>query len=102
MKYLTPFFLALSLLTRIPIPASVFSHGITEKEQSRSVLYYPVIGLVIGAILTLLIWLLRNDLTLQLKASLLLVSWVVLTGALHLDGLADSVDAAYASHKDIS
>lgn len=34
-------------------------------------------------------------------ASLLLTAWVFITGALHLDGLADATDAAFAAHKDI-
>jgi adenosylcobinamide-GDP ribazoletransferase len=55
-------------------------------------LFYPLVGLLIGIVLSLL----AESLSAQpamVAASLLLLVWVVITGALHLDGLADSADA---------
>lgn len=83
------FWLALQFLTRLPVPQTV---EYTAEDRGRSVLYYPVVGLLIGAVLTGFLFLLA-DANPGLRAALLLLVWVLLTGALHLDGLADSADA---------
>jgi adenosylcobinamide-GDP ribazoletransferase len=64
----------------------------TPQELGRSLLFYPLVGLLFGAILWTLNWLLLGT-PLLLHAALLLTVWVLLSGALHLDGLADSADA---------
>jgi adenosylcobinamide-GDP ribazoletransferase len=50
------------------------------------------VGLLVGGVLWALAWIGR-DLPPLLLAALLLLGWTGLTGALHLDGLADSADA---------
>lgn len=80
---------AVGFLTRIPVPARVFAD---TRAQSRSLIWYPVAGLLIGGVLCALAWTLQTRPPL-LSAALLLAAWVALTGALHLDGLADSADA---------
>jgi len=65
-----------------------------EHELGYSVLYFPVIGLFIGLLLFLISIILIAMHTLPpISAALVLTVWVVTTGGLHLDGLADSVDA---------
>ncbi len=82
-------FAAIGFLTRLPVPASVFDE---EGSPSAQLAWYPAVGLLIGGLLWCLAWLLSGAPPL-LAAALLLAAWVVLTGALHLDGLADSADA---------
>ena len=60
--------------------------------MGRSVLYYPLVGLLIGLVLALLFNLLAQQ-SLLLSAAILLAVWVLMSGGLHLDGLADSTDA---------
>ena len=79
---------AIGFLTRIPVPARVFED---PQAQTRSLAWYPAAGLAIGALLCALAWALQTRPPL-LSAALLLTAWVGLTGALHLDGLADSAD----------
>ena len=55
-------------------------------------MFYPLVGLIIGAVLATLHWLLTGT-PVMLAAALLVVTWVLITGGLHLDGLADSADA---------
>lgn len=81
--------LALQFLTRLPVPPGV---RYTPEALGWSVVFYPLVGLLIGALLGLLQSLLGQAGPL-LAASLLLVAWVLLTGGLHLDGLADCADA---------
>ncbi|MBK5536161.1 adenosylcobinamide-GDP ribazoletransferase [Pseudomonas sp. TH08] len=84
-----PLWIALQFLSSLPIRL----RGMPEPEQlGRSLLFYPLVGLLFGAIL----WGLNLFLAgapLLLHAALLLTVWVLLSGALHLDGLADSADA---------
>lgn len=85
---MSPFLLALQFLTRIPIPIAVEP---TAKNLGNSVLYYPVVGLIIGLFLFASAHLLAN-VDNHLSAALILTLWVGLTGGLHLDGIADCVD----------
>lgn len=80
---------AIGFLTRLPAPA----HALDDpRVRSASLAWYPLVGVLIGGLLCGLAWLLR-DAPPTLAAALLLTGWVAVTGALHLDGLADSADA---------
>lgn len=86
-----PFFIALQFLTRIPVR---LAGEPSPRELGLSLLYYPLVGLLLGALLAGGAWLLlRSGIPPLLGAALILSLWVALTGALHLDGLADSIDA---------
>lgn len=89
------FWLALQFLTRLPTPRVEMD----ATARGMSVLFYPLVGLLIGALLALLHWPLATTDT-GLEAALLVLAWVLLTGGLHLDGLADSADAWLGSHGD--
>lgn len=83
------FLTALGFLTRIPVPASAFMR---PDAQRNALPWYPLVGVVIGALLCAAHWLLQS--TAPLLAAAIIVSlWVAITGGLHLDGLADSADA---------
>ncbi|MCG8383636.1 MAG: adenosylcobinamide-GDP ribazoletransferase [Gammaproteobacteria bacterium] len=84
----TPLLIALQLLTRLPVRTQYPS----AKHTGYSLLYYPLIGLFIGALLCLVSVVLPTQNTFLLAAIILLV-WTLITGGLHLDGLADSADA---------
>jgi adenosylcobinamide-GDP ribazoletransferase len=81
--------LALQFLTRIPV---TFPFKANDQELGQSVLFYPLIGFIIGLILLLAVNLIPTQ-DVSLKTSILLCIWVLLTGGLHLDGLADCADA---------
>lgn len=80
---------AIGFLTRIPVPAAVFDDA---PARLHSLPWYPLVGLLLGALLYLLAWAVHGWPPL-LSAAAILAAWVALTGALHLDGLADSADA---------
>jgi adenosylcobinamide-GDP ribazoletransferase len=81
--------LALQFLTRIPLP---FCFEPSERQSGQSVLFYPLVGLLIGLMLVLALGLLGTGQP-ELNAAMLLLLWVGITGGLHLDGLADCADA---------
>ena len=84
-----PFIVALQFLTALPIR---IAEPAGAEVAGRSLIYYPLVGLLIGTLLAGLAWALGEAPAL-VAAALLLVAWVATTGALHLDGLADSADA---------
>ncbi len=86
---LCSFLIAVQFLTLLPVPLKGPS---ANKDIGESLLYYPLVGLLIGLLLSLGVWILE-DAPALVAAVLLLTVWVLLTGALHLDGLADSADA---------
>jgi adenosylcobinamide-GDP ribazoletransferase len=84
-----PFWIALQFLSSLPIRLPGMP---APQELGRSLLFYPLVGLLFGGLLWGLNGLLSGT-PLLLHAALLLSVWVLLSGALHLDGLADSADA---------
>jgi len=96
MSYLKSALIALQFLTQIPV---TFKQYPDVKVQGGSLIFYPLIGLFIGALLSLSAWLLADSAQL-LSAAIILTIWVVITGALHIDGLADSCDAWIGGHGD--
>lgn len=90
MKRLHPLLLAIQFLTIIPVR---MPPDLTETTIGRSLLYYPLVGLLLGGLLAAAAYLSEWIVNPALAAPLTVTLWVVLTGALHLDGFADSVDA---------
>jgi adenosylcobinamide-GDP ribazoletransferase len=88
--------LATQFLTRIPVP-SVADYS--PQELSACAAWFPLIGAIIGG-LVCLVFLACAQRSVTVAATLSLLAWVWLTGALHLDGLADLADALAASHRD--
>ncbi len=87
---------ALGLLSRLPVPVD----GATAQARGAAAAWaYPIAGLVIGVIIGLTgavaLWLGLTD---PLAAGLMLAVGIVVTGALHEDGLADSADGLWGGH----
>ena len=90
--FIKSFFIAQTFLTRIPTPKIA---DMSEEEISVSLLYYPLIGFCIGLFLVLIASLLSNTVgeeAYNVVAAIIITLWVFITGALHLDGLADTAD----------
>ncbi len=84
--------IALQFLTRLPV---WLKNPPLDKDVGCSASYYPIVGLIIGGLLFSFLWVLQSfssTVSSSLLAGLVLAVWVIITGALHLDGLADSID----------
>lgn len=97
---LTPFIIALQFLTRLPVSFLLKQNSeadeiYTSDNMSRTLKYYPVVGLIVGATLLLLIFILQSFAQYHTFyiAGLVVALWVFITGGLHLDGVADMADA---------
>ncbi|MDD5389122.1 MAG: adenosylcobinamide-GDP ribazoletransferase [Gallionellaceae bacterium] len=88
--------LAIQFLTRLPTPTLA---NFKAEELARAAVWFPLVGLLLGALLAAMVWL-GTQIDPWLGALLGLLAWVGLTGALHLDGLADLADALGAAHGD--
>jgi adenosylcobinamide-GDP ribazoletransferase len=86
--------IAFGLITTLPVKLpDDWSAG----DSGRAAAWYPLVGLIIGA-LTWLAWKGAIFVFSPLIASVItLAVWVILTGGLHLDGLADCCDGLFAS-----
>ncbi|HEX4971056.1 MAG TPA: adenosylcobinamide-GDP ribazoletransferase [Steroidobacteraceae bacterium] len=80
---------AVQYFTRIRVPASV---GHAQEQLAGAVRYLPVVGLIVGASGAATLWLAAHALPAPLPAILATVVTVLMTGALHEDGLADTCD----------
>jgi adenosylcobinamide-GDP ribazoletransferase len=80
---------ALGFLTIVPLRTA---DTWTPETLGSSMAYYPLVGLGLGLALWLLSVLLRIVFPLPITTVFLLGGLAVLTGGLHLDGLADTID----------
>jgi adenosylcobinamide-GDP ribazoletransferase len=91
------FISALRFLTSIPLPGR---YKTSPEQLGRATAYFPLVGLIIGLLLAGLNWLLNLILPAAVVNALLIVTLVIITGALHLDGFADTCDGI-AGHKTV-
>ena len=83
------FFTALMFYTRIPIPKGIHFSKAYSKE---SIKYLPLIGLLVGGLSAFILILSLSTLPVSIAVTLSMISSLLLTGAFHEDGLADTVD----------
>ncbi len=79
---------AWAFLTRLPGG----SHPLDERDLGRMVPWFPVVGAVLGALIGASYWALNGPLGPMLAAITAITVGVVVTGAFHEDGLADTAD----------
>ncbi len=85
--------LAVGFLTVMPVKTS---GSMEAGDLGRAAMWFPLVGLGIGAALWLVQRLIGPHLPALGAAGLLLSLWVMATGGLHLDGFADCCDGFFA------
>jgi adenosylcobinamide-GDP ribazoletransferase len=86
------FLIALQFLTILPVKIS----EIKEKDFGKSLVYFPIVGMLIGLVLVLSLFVF-SFLPPLVYAALILVISIIITGGVHLDGIADTCDGFYGS-----
>ena len=85
--------IAMQFLTIIPIRLT----NIDDKKISDSMVYFPIVGLLLGMVLVGMNHLLFILSFPQISIDIILViSLIILTGGMHLDGLSDTFDALFS------
>lgn len=93
MTLLKSMIIAFSMYSKIPMPSIQWN----EKNMKYSLLFFPLIGVVIGGLLYS--WLLLCDwfdLGTLLRASIASIIPVIVSGGIHLDGYIDTMDALHS------
>jgi adenosylcobinamide-GDP ribazoletransferase len=73
---------------------------LSAEQLGKATAYFPLVGLVLGGILAGLNWVFNLFLPAGVVDILLIIALVALTGAMHLDGFADTCDGM-AGHKPV-
>jgi len=94
LKYLKRILLMVGFLTRIPVPFKIDG---TEEDYGKGLVFAPVVGLLIGGILTILFYILKRFFPPGVTGILLIAAYIMLTGGLHLDGLGDTFDGIFSN-----
>lgn len=104
------FWYAIAFLTRIPaVNLSAALKKNNQQISQASLYFYPLVGMIIGSILFFIYcictWQVTNpntgfDSSSLLIAGIILTVWCLITGGLHLDGLADAADAWVGGYGD--
>src|SRR5262245_13968406 len=77
---------AVQFLTVLPVPGKT-------APPARSAIFFPLVGAWLGWMGATIFLFLRAVFPLELAALAAVAFWIVVTGALHEDGLADVADA---------
>ena len=86
------FALAISMLTTVPF---FKIHNFNKGINGYAVMFYPLVGLLLGLLLWAVQLLLSGHLASTHIGIILFSILIILTGALHLDGLSDTIDGLF-------
>lgn len=87
------FLIALQFLTILPIK---IKSEMKKRDFGKSLLYFPIVGILIGLLLSITAFLFGFLPDLVTGVLILIVS-ILITGGIHLDGFADTCDGFYGS-----
>jgi len=105
MKILRDLSLAIRFLTILPVISFPPSNNTNQNEEAlaenlaNSMAFFPLVGMLMGVLLVLLRRLFYYlPVSSLVGDTLVLIFWIWLSGGLHLDGFADSVDGFLGGH----
>ncbi|MFV8800974.1 adenosylcobinamide-GDP ribazoletransferase [Yersinia sp. LJYL362] len=92
------FLATLQFMTRIPVPER-WTQGLAMDNYERGIIGFPFIGLIVGGIGGVVFTLLAPWCGVPLAALGYVLALALVTGAFHLDGLADTCDGVFSARK---
>lgn len=87
------FLITLQFMTRIPINKSF---DVTRLDYAKGTIYFPIVGLIVGSIVSLIMQLLIGIFSPVLTALVGVITHVFITGGIHLDGFSDTCDGIFS------
>jgi adenosylcobinamide-GDP ribazoletransferase len=92
-EIISNFLLMIQFLTRIPVNMSLPC----ERDNFRKAsIFFPIIGLIVGSIQWIIYELLAGILPSDAVIVIVILAGIIITGALHIDGLGDTCDGFFA------
>ncbi len=96
MRYFQAFALSVNMLTIIPF---FKVHDFYKGINGLSAFFYPLVGFLLGSFLWLVHALLQDIFPATHLGVIIFSLWVLLTGAIHIDGLSDTIDGLFVPAK---
>jgi adenosylcobinamide-GDP ribazoletransferase len=90
------FLLVIQLFTKIPLSREI---RFDEEQCRKGIVFFPVAGFVIGALQAAVAFMAAQVFSKEISIVAAMLFVVLLTGALHLDGLADTMDGILSARK---
>ena len=96
MKLFRGFALAFNMLSIIPF---FRVHDFFKGINGYSAMFYPLVGFILGSLLWAIHYLLQDSLPSTHLAVIIFGLWVLVTGAIHLDGFSDTIDGLFVKRE---
>ncbi len=93
MSYIRSFVLVITFLTRIPIPVTF---DFTQDEFNKGYVFYPLVGLIVGVIISSITFV---SLPRSIMALFIILLYVYVVGGIHIDGIGDVFDGIFSARK---
>ncbi|RQW64549.1 adenosylcobinamide-GDP ribazoletransferase [Vibrio viridaestus] len=94
------FLAMLQFMTRIPVPYQ-WTEDLDFSKSYRGIIWFPIVGAVVGMLASLIfhIFYAGFEVGPWLSAAMYVFALALITGGLHLDGLADTCDGIFSARK---
>lgn len=87
------FILAIQFMTRIPININL---DIKREDFQKTVKFFPIIGLIVGGFEIFIYYICSKVMSNNLASFMTILSHIVITGGIHMDGLSDTADGIFS------
>ena len=88
------FIILLQFMTRLPVPVKV---EYDEEKLGKAIKFFPLVGLIIGLFLfTVIFFAGKVTDNRQITAVIIIMAEILITGLIHIDGLADTADGIFS------
>lgn len=87
------FILILQFMTRIPININL---KVERENFQKGVAYFPLVGLIIGCMEAFVYYISSNLFSINISILFVIITHVVVTGAIHIDGFGDTIDGIFS------
>ncbi len=94
MILLKRFLLLIQFMTTIPLPVNL---DVSDEDFGKGLAFAPLIGLLIGGVIACGSYVLNMFFAPAITAVLVVITYILLTGGIHLDGLGDTFDGIFSN-----